>query len=249
MALAIAGPRRVPRDVADGADNVGNAERWVSVLAGSALAVYGLDRRDPAGGLLGLLGALFVYRGATARCPVYSALGVSTAAPPRKDRAMRHEPTSRAAIFRASDAVKIERSIAVNSTPDRLYALWKDPVNLPRFMDWIERVEPIDVRHARWTARGPAGTSISWVAEVINDVPNSLMAWKSVDDADIRNAGSVHFRPTADGLGTEVTLIVEWLPPGGKAGMIVARLLGAAPDHRVKEGLEKFKAMAESDRV
>lgn len=248
MALAISGPRRVPRDAAD-SENVARGERWASVLAGSALAVYGLDRRDRPGAAMALLGAVLLYRGATGRCPAYSALGVSTAHREQDRETMPHEPTSRAAVFRASDALKIEESIAVNRAPEELYALWKEPANLPRFMDWIERVEPIDALHARWIANGPAGTSISWVAEVINDVPNSILAWKSVDDADIRNAGSVHFRRTADGLGTEVTLIVEWLPPGGRAGMIVARLLGAAPERRVRQGLEKFKEMAEADRV
>lgn len=249
MVLAVEGPRRVPRKAAPRTGNVGRGERWVSVLVGSALAVYGIDRRDTRGALAALAGAVLVHRGATAHCPVYSALGISTAeAEPGPERriAAHAEPTSRAAVFRAADAVKIERSIAVNRAPDELYAIWKDPTNLPQFMDWLERVEPIDLRHARWTARGPAGARIAWVAEVINDVPNSLIAWKSVDDADIKNAGSVHFRRTSDGLGTEVRIVLEWLPPGGRAGMIVARLLGAEPDHRIQAGLEKFKALAES---
>ena len=251
MVLAVEGPRRVPRNASPHVANVGRGERWVSLLVGSALAVYGIDRRDARGALVALAGAALVHRGATARCPVYSALGISTAdtgiEPVPARRIPAHaEPTSRAAVFRAADAVKIERSIAVNRAPDELYAIWKDPTNLPGFMDWLERVEPIDLRHARWTARGPAGAHIEWIAEVINDVPNSLIAWKSVDDADIKNAGSVHFRRTADGLGTEVRVVLEWLPPGGRAGMIVARLLGSEPDHRIQAGLEKFKALAES---
>ena len=241
MVLAVSGPRRVPHD-ASGRPNVGRAERWMSVLAGSALAAYGLDRRDRGGGLLALAGAVLVYRGVTARCPVYSALSVSSA----DDQAPDHgEPVSRAAVFRASDAVKVERSITVDADPARLYALWKDPVNLPRFMDWLEEVHPIDGRHARWRARGPAGMTIEWVAEVINEVPDSLIAWKSVENPDIKNAGSVHFRPRPDGGGTEVRLVFEWVPPGGRAGMAVAKLLGNDPANRIAEGLEKFKAFAE----
>lgn len=246
MVLALSGPRRVPRDVTPNHDNVGQGERLVSVLAGSALAVYGLERRGTAGALLALAGAALVHRGATARCPVYSALGVSTAPDaPRRHPHPHDEPLSRSAVFRATDAVKIERSIAIDRPPEALYAIWKDPENLPRFMDWLEHVEPIDARHARWTARGPAGTRVEWVAEVINDVPNSLIAWKSVDDPDIRNAGSVHFRGADDGLATEVRIVLEWLPPGGRAGMIVARLLGSAPDRRIQQGLERFKEFAE----
>lgn len=242
---AVEGPRRVPRLATGRRDNVGRGERLLSVLAGSALAVYGLDRRDRTGAMLALAGAALVRRGATARCPVYSALGVSTAREVPSPLPPHTEPASPAAVFRARDAVKIERSTVVNRAPAELYAMWKDPVNLPRFMDWIERVEPIDARHARWTAKGPAGTRIEWVAETINDVPGSLIAWKSVRDADIRNAGSVHFRRASDGAGTEVRIVLEWLPPGGRAGMIVARLLGSEPDRRIQRGLERFRQLAE----
>ncbi|MBA3889658.1 MAG: DUF2892 domain-containing protein [Gemmatimonadaceae bacterium] len=244
MTLAISGPRRVPRTTAGRPANVGRPERWASVLAGSALAVYGLDRRDAGGTILALLGAALVHRGATARCPLYTALSVSTADDADGDGST---PTSPAAAFRASDAVKVERSITVNRAPAELYALWKDPLNLPRFMTWLEEVHPIDGRRARWKAKGPAGTSIEWVAEVINEVPDSLIAWKSVANPDIKNAGSVHFRRQRGTNATEVRLVFEWVPPGGRAGMAVAKLLGSNPANRIADGLKKFKRLAERD--
>src|SRR5690606_13553112 len=148
----------VPRTTRSTHPNVGRAERWISVLAGSALAVYGLDRRDKGGAALALLGAALLHRGATASCPLYTALSVSTA--DADHDADDDAPMSRSAVFRASDAVKVERSIVVDRSPAELYALWKDPHNLPRFMTWLEEVHPIDGRRARWKARGPAGTSI-----------------------------------------------------------------------------------------
>ena len=241
MVLALTGPRRVPR-IAPGGRNVGNAERVASVIAGSALAIHGIDRRDGVGALLALLGTALVVRGATARCPVYRSLSLSSLDAAVADDA--HEPTSRAAIFRASDAVKVERSIVVDRPAAELYAIWKDPANLPRFMDWLEEVHPIDGRRARWRARGPAGTSIEWIAEVINEVPDSLIAWKSIANPDIKNAGSVHFRGSPT--GTEVRLVFEWVPPGGRAGMAVAKLLGNDPANRIAEGLVKFKEFAEA---
>lgn len=244
MVLATSGPQRVPQRTTPQDDTV-RADRWVSVLAGSALAVYGLERRDRGGVLLALLGAALVHRGVTAR-PVFRALTTRhAAAESYGDDAHGDAPTSRAAAFRASDAVKVERSITVNRDASELYTLWKNPENLPRFMDWLEDVHTIDGRHARWRAKGPAGTSIEWIAEVINEVPNSLIAWKSVANPDIKNAGSVHFRASAAGSGTEVRLIFEWVPPGGRAGMAVAKLLGSDPANRIAEGLEKFKTFAE----
>lgn len=249
MVHVTSGPRRVPEAHRTSGENVGRAERWFSVLGGSALAVYGLDRRDSTGALLALAGALLIHRGATARCPVYRALGVNTADDAHTRNADAARPRSRAAAFRASDAVKVERTVTVNRPPAELYALWTNPDNLPRFMDWLEKVESIGERRARWRARGPGGKSIEWVAEIVNDVPDSLIAWKSVDDADIRNAGSVHFRPSAAGPGTDVTLVFEWVPPAGKAGLLGAKLLGSDPDARIREGLDRFKALAEAADV
>ncbi len=48
--------------------NVNDPERWVSVVAGSALAAYGLKARSAGGAILALLGGALVWRGATGHC-------------------------------------------------------------------------------------------------------------------------------------------------------------------------------------
>lgn len=62
--------------------NVGTIERWVSVAGGGALLAYALrqgPRLSPLSGALALGGVALVLRGATAFCPLYGALGLSTA--------------------------------------------------------------------------------------------------------------------------------------------------------------------------
>ena len=68
--------RRMQRS--HGLHNVAQPERIASVTLGAALIAYGLRRRDTAGILAAIVGGVFVHRGATGRCPVYNALGVST---------------------------------------------------------------------------------------------------------------------------------------------------------------------------
>ena len=53
---------------------VGETERVVSVIAGGALALWGLARRSPLGIALAAAGAALAYRGATGWCPVYAQL-------------------------------------------------------------------------------------------------------------------------------------------------------------------------------
>jgi Protein of unknown function (DUF2892) len=73
--------------------NVSTLERWISTLGGGALLAWGLGRdprRSPLAGAMAFGGAALLARGVTGRCPVYGALGKSTAWPAeRGDKAFR----------------------------------------------------------------------------------------------------------------------------------------------------------------
>jgi len=64
---------------ADGAVNVGDSERWLSLLGGGLLAMYLLRRSLGTVVLLCGAGAL-LYRGLQGQCALYQAMGVSTVA-------------------------------------------------------------------------------------------------------------------------------------------------------------------------
>jgi hypothetical protein len=62
--------------------NVATLERWVSLIGGGAVIAYALRREprpSPLSLALSLAGAVLLFRGATGHCPVYGALGLSTA--------------------------------------------------------------------------------------------------------------------------------------------------------------------------
>jgi uncharacterized membrane protein len=87
---------------------------------------------------------------------------------------------------------------------------------------------------------------VEWDAVVHNEIPDELIAWKSADDATVPNAGSVHFRSTADGRSTEVRVVMEYQPPAGKVGQMVAKLFGEEPQQQVRDDLQRFKAVMEA---
>jgi uncharacterized membrane protein len=187
MVLQTSGLRRVNGDTSVAAHrNVGDGERWFSVVGGAALAVYGVDRRDVQGGLRAVLGAELIRRGATGHCLVYDALNVSTASDAVAHGPHRDLPASPAATVRASRSVKIEHTITVKRPAEELYTFWRDPANVPRIVEMVESVDEASDTTARWRVRGPGGVNIEWDAQIINDIPNELLAWKSVGDADSR---------------------------------------------------------------
>ena len=230
------------------AHNVANPERIGSVAVGAALIAYGLKQRDAKGLLAALLGGAFVQRGATGHCMVYDALGVSTGDADAVLGRHRSDVTGAAATVNARKAVKVERAVTIARPRHELYAFWRDFTNLPQFMEHLESVRVDSPTRSHWTAKAPAG-SVEWEAEIVNDVPDEIIAWKSIGDPDVANAGAVNFSDAPGDRGTIVKVTLDYEPPGGKLGAFVARLFGEDPDRQVREDLRKFKQLMETGAI
>lgn len=219
--------------------NVAQPERWLSVVAGSALTAYGLKSRSLGGLVVAGLGGVLVWRGATGVCPLYSAAGISTAG----------EHQGQQVSVPYGRGIQVEKSVTINAPADRIYAFWRNFENLPQFMENLEEVVVIDEKRSRWVAQGPAGYSVEWEAEIINEVPDELIGWRSVEGSDVDNAGSVHFTPTTGGRGTEVKVVLRYDPPGGKLGAAVSRMFGEDPQWQVQEDLRRLKMLIETGEI
>lgn len=210
--------------------NVGGKERLLSVAAGAALLGAGLRRGGVTRALLLPLGGALLGRGITGICPVNRAIGRNTAD---------DETTSPVASVHRGQGIKVERSVIVERSRAELYAYWRNFENLPRFMNHLESVRIIDPIRSHWVVTGPAGTRVEWDAEIHNEIPNELIAWRSVNGASVGNAGSVHFRDVEG--GTEVRVVLSYEPPAGRVGAAIARLFGEEPSQQVEEDLGRFR--------
>jgi uncharacterized membrane protein len=214
--------------------NISDTERWVSMGAGAGMVAYGLTRGRLAGWTLAGLGALLVRRGMTSHCDVYQAFGLNTAGT--------GEDTRQA--LGGTAGVIVEESVTINRPISELYRFWRNLENLPRFMSHLESVERITDTLSRWRAKGPAGTTLEWNAEIINEVPDKVIGWRSIEGSDVVSAGSVHFDEA--GGGTLVRVRLQYSPPGGKVGDAVARLLGADASTQIRKDLQTFKQLVEA---
>lgn len=223
--------RRGYGDYASG-KNVGDTERTVSIIAGTALALFGLRRFSLTRLAMAAIGGNLVYRGLTGHCSLYERVGVSTADEHREG-------------IRGNLGTRVERAIVVHAPPDRIYRFWRNFSNLPRFMANVDDVQVHDARRSHWIARGPGGVRVEWDAEIINEVPNELIAWRSTG-GNVDHAGSVHFEPGPGGRGTTVRVSMQYDPPGGSAGHAVASLLGGDAGARIEQDLQALKRVIES---
>ncbi len=136
----------------------------------------------------------------------------------------------------------ISARIAVDRPCRVVYDQWTQFEQFPLFMEGVDEVVQVDDRTLDWTAT-IAGKATHWRAEIVNQEPDQLIAWRSIDGA--RNDGVVRFVALDDG-STDVALDLDVEPDGivetaGDAMGFVAR--------RTRGDTERFKAFIEARGV
>jgi uncharacterized membrane protein len=142
-----------------------------------------------------------------------------------------------------------EASIATAKTPDECYRFWRNIENLPRFMGNLESVRALDERRFHWVAKDSVGSAFEWDCEITEDRPGAALAWRTLDGAQVPNAGSIIFEPASHGRGTIVRLSIHYSPVGGRLTAALARLLRQDPQSQVREDLRRFKQLLESGEI
>lgn len=138
--------------------------------------------------------------------------------------------------------------VEVNAPAQACYDWWRPLTRLPEILSDVREVRPKDgsADRTEWTVDGPAGATVTWEAEVVEDAAPHKIAWATVDstDPDVRNAGVVRFDDKGGGrTGVEISL--EYDPPAGKVGEAVASLF-ADPQKKVERATEEFKKVIET---
>lgn len=141
----------------------------------------------------------------------------------------------------------VKAAVTVNRPREQVYAFWRNFENFPRFMVHVESVERTGAGRYRWAATAPGGR-VEWEAEVVEDTPDEVVAWRSIE-GDVPTAGSVRFVDAPGGRGTEVRVELRYDPPAGGVADAVAKLFGEQPEQQVKDDLRRFKQVLETGEV
>lgn len=150
---------------------------------------------------------------------------------------------------RPGRGVHVTEAITVNRPVPEVYDFWHNFENLPRFMEHLESVQVTGEGRSHWKAKAPAGASVEWDAETVEDRPNQLISWRALPDSTVPNSGSVRFREAPGNRGTEIIVDLQYQPPGGKLASLIAKLFGEEPGQQVKSDLRRFKQVMEVGEV
>ena len=200
------------------------AQRWGALLSGGLVALFGLTRGTAAGRLVALGGAALAARGLVPMRP--RALPDTDAGP-----------------------IEVERAVTIERPAGELFAFWRDFANLPRFMDDLQEVTVGADGRSHWVAKARVGAAIAWDSEIIDETADEMIAWRTLVDTEVTNEGRVRFTPATGNRGTVVTVTLRYLPCQGRAGAVVARMVGDGPDQQVCGDLRRFKALMEAGEV
>lgn len=210
-------------------------ERVATGLLGLGLLL--LSRRDSPWRVPAAVAAGAVLtRAATGVCPLYAVLDESGRSPARRLSGPRGQ--------------HVRESITIARPIDEVFDFWRDLATLGTATRQRISVEVVDDRRSHWTLRThPAGEPLAeWTAELISDVPNQVLGWRTTEDADVVSAGSVNFAEAPGNQGTEVRIHLQYEPPLGRLGAAMAAVGGHAPATLIREALRDIKRYLEIGR-
>lgn len=205
-----------------------DAERWASIIGGSAMVLFGLQQRSLRGALMALTGGGLAYHGV---------------------KGEKSLPETVTDAVGANKPIRVEKTVTINRPAEELYHYWHNFENLPTFMKHLQSVQVIDLRRSHWVTKAPMGQTVEWDADIINDQPNHLIAWASVEGAQVDNSGFVRFRPAPGNRGTEVKVVLEYSIPGGVVTAALAKLFGEEPEQQIGDELSRFKQLMEAGEI
>lgn len=209
--------------------NMGEAERWGSLITGGAMVLMGLSQRSLRGALMAVAGGGLAYHGITGQKSLKDTISDATG---------------------LDKSLRVERTVTIQTkSPEELYRFWRNFENLPSFMKHLKSVTVTNHTRSHWVANAPLGNTVEWDAEILTEQENRLIAWASVEGADVENSGFVRFQPAPAGRGTEVKVVMEYTPPAGVVGATIAKLFGEEPEQQIGDELRRFKMLMEADEI
>jgi uncharacterized membrane protein len=206
--------------------NIGSNERMLTMIAGAALLGYAWKNKSKG---LGAASVGLLLRGASGYCPAYGAIGINN--------------TDTKKALSGSRGVHIRESVIINAAPEDIYRFWRQLDRLPEVMPHLAKVEQLDTKRSRWTAKAFDLAPITWEAEIINEQPFETIGWQTLPGQAIQTAGSVTFKPVTG--GTDVHVHLQYSAPGGKAAGWLAWLAGQDPAKYTRDGLNALKRRLE----
>ena len=145
--------------------------------------------------------------------------------------------------FAAALRIAVMQTVTLNCTPAELYRFWKNFENLPLFLSHLESVSRVSDSVSHWVAKAPAGASVEWNVEIVDDQPGRRIGWRTLPGSQVTHEGMVSFEPATVGRGSVLHIEMLYVPPAGKVGTRIARSFGPDPALQIAGDLRRLEQL------
>lgn len=135
-----------------------------------------------------------------------------------------------------------EASVIVQADSNVTWAYVSNYQNFDKFMSNVTEIKMLDANQSEWHMSGPLGIPVSWKAMTTEMNVPSRLAWKSVEGS-LENDGFISVKP--EGMGSKVTVHVNYNPPLGAIGEFFATLF-KDPQAMLEHDLAQLDALISS---
>jgi uncharacterized membrane protein len=131
--------------------------------------------------------------------------------------------------------------VEVEAPIERVWGLWSDLEQMPKWMKWIDSVtiQPDNPDLSRWKLAS-SGFEFSWQSRITKLVQNQIMQWESVDG--LPNRGAIRFYDRGD--RSVVKLTVSYAIPGILGKVMDNLFLGSIVESTLQADLNRFRDYA-----
>lgn len=144
---------------------------------------------------------------------------------------------------------KCRHSVTINKNPLEVFTFWRDFKHLPLFMKDLAEVRILSPKKSHWVVKTEHSPNLEWDAEIVAERAGESISWRSVENSEVKQSGTVWFLRAPAGRGTIVKLAMDFEIPGGKLAELAAKFIGEDPDTVILTNLRRFKACMETGEI
>lgn len=144
----------------------------------------------------------------------------------------------------------VSHAVTIMRPREEVFAHLTDLDRLQSFMENL-----VEVRHGAagkgmdWIIRAPGGGTTRVEIERTSFTDGHHVGWRTRPDAQVTANGSIHVEDGPQKHGTRVTARIAYVPPGGGAGRMLAKLFLREPEIQLRHDLKRFKMLVETGEV
>lgn len=138
-------------------------------------------------------------------------------------------------------------SVTINRQPGEIYALIRDPENIPAQLRNLASVD-FSGEMPNWQVAGAGGRSSEWLVRITQEEPDVAISWQSQPESDMTASGKLCLA-AVPGRGTAVTATIAYELSGGFVGKLLSTLFQTHPSLTLRRALRRLKQHLETGEI